>query len=73
MEKYVCLSYGVQVTGATWRAAQMMHVASSRRPCGDEANDGQVKATGYIEFFYPNFTVFIVLDPSGILVFWLGL
>jgi hypothetical protein len=47
----------------------MVHVASSRRSRGVEAEDGWVHALGWIELFYPNFVVFIVLDTKGILVF----
>jgi hypothetical protein len=50
--------------GVTW----MMHVASSRRSCGDEAEDGRVDATGCIGLLYPNFVVFIVLGHKGNLV-----
>jgi hypothetical protein len=51
----------------------MVHVTSSWRSCGDEAEDGHVDAIGCIGLFYPNFVIFIVLGPKGILVFWLGL
>jgi hypothetical protein len=50
----------------------MVHVASLWRSRGDEAEDRWVDATGYIGLFDPNFAVFIVLGPRGILVFWLG-
>jgi hypothetical protein len=43
--------------GAVW----MVHVASSRRSCGEEAEDGWVDAMDCIRLFYPNFVVFIVL------------
>jgi hypothetical protein len=46
----------------------MMHVASSRRSRGDEAEDGRVDAMSRIGLFYPNFTVFIVLDHKDSLV-----
>jgi hypothetical protein len=39
----------------------MVHMASSWRSRGDEAEDGRVNATGCIELFYPNFVVFVVL------------
>jgi hypothetical protein len=55
--------------GATW----MVHMASSWRSHGDKVQDGRVDATGYIGRFYPNFAIFIVLGPEGILVFRLGL
>jgi hypothetical protein len=55
--------------GVTW----MVHVESSQRSRGVEAEDGRVDATDYIGFFYPNFVIFIVLGPRGILVFCLGL
>jgi hypothetical protein len=47
---------------------QMVHMASSRRSCGDEAEDGWVDVTGCIRLFYPNFVVFVVLDHKGSLV-----
>jgi hypothetical protein len=53
--------------------AQMVHVASSCRSRGDEAEDGRVDLTGCIRLFYPNFTIFIILGPKGNIVFWLGL
>jgi hypothetical protein len=55
--------------GTTW----MVHMASSRRSCGDEAEDGWVDEMGCIGVFFPNFVIFIVLHPRGILVFWWGL
>jgi hypothetical protein len=55
--------------GTTWT----MHVASWWRSREDEAEDGWVHAMGCIGLFYPNFTVFIILGPRGIIVFWLGL
>jgi hypothetical protein len=48
-------------------------MASSWRTRKDEAEDERVNATGYIGLFYPYFTIFIVLDPRGILVFLMGL
>jgi hypothetical protein len=50
----------------------MVHVASSRRSRGDEAENGWVDAMGCAGPFYPNFIIFIVLGPRGILVFCLG-
>jgi hypothetical protein len=52
---------------------RVVHVASSWRSCKDEVKDGRVDATGCIGLFYPYFTVFVVLGPRGILVFWMGL
>jgi hypothetical protein len=46
----------------------MVHVASSWRSRGDEAEDGWVVAMGCIRFFYPNFVIFIVLGHKGSLV-----
>jgi hypothetical protein len=46
----------------------MVHVASSRKPRGEEAEDGRVDATGCIRLFYPNFAIFIVLGHKGSLV-----
>jgi hypothetical protein len=47
----------------------MVHVASSRRLRGIEVGDGWVDVADYIGLFYPNFVVFTVLGPRGILVF----
>jgi hypothetical protein len=47
--------------GVAW----MVHVASSRRSCGDEAKDGWIDATGCIGIFYPNFAIFVVLGHKG--------
>jgi hypothetical protein len=52
---------------------RVVHLTSSWRSHEDEAEDGWVYGTGCIRLFYPNFTVFIVLDPKGILVFWMSL
>jgi hypothetical protein len=41
-------------------AMWMMHVVSSHRSYGDEAEDERVDVTGCIRLFYPNFTVFVV-------------
>jgi hypothetical protein len=46
----------------------MVHVSSSRRSCGDKAEDGHVDAMGCNELFYPNFVIFIVLGHMGSLV-----
>jgi hypothetical protein len=46
----------------------MVHVVSSWRSRGDEAEDGLIDVTGYIRFFYPNFAIFIVLGHKGSLV-----
>jgi hypothetical protein len=51
--------------GAAW----MVHVASSRRFCRVEAEDGWVDVTCCIGPFYSNFVIFVVLDHRGILVF----
>jgi hypothetical protein len=53
----------------TW----MVHVASSWRSRADEAENGRVDVTGCIGPFYPNFVIYVVLGPRGVLVFWLGL
>jgi hypothetical protein len=50
-----------------------VHMASSWRTRKDEVEDERVNAMGYIGLFYPYFTIFIVLDPRGILVFLMGL
>jgi hypothetical protein len=52
---------------------QMVHVVSLWRSRGVEAEDGRVDTTVCIGLFYPNFTIFIVLCPNDILVFYLGL
>jgi hypothetical protein len=46
-----------------------VYVASSRRSCGVEVEDGRVDAMGYIRPFYPKIAIFIVLGPKGIIVF----
>jgi hypothetical protein len=51
----------------------MVHVASSWRSRGSEAEDGQVNATDFIGLLFPNFAIFVVLGHMGIIVFWLGL
>jgi hypothetical protein len=49
-------------------ASRMVHVTSSWRSRGDEAEDEWVDAMGYIGPFYPNFAVFVVLGHKGNLV-----
>jgi hypothetical protein len=46
----------------------MVHVASSRRSHGYEAEDGRVDVVGCIELFYPNFVIFVILGHMGSLV-----
>jgi hypothetical protein len=53
--------------------AQMVHVASSRRSRGVQAKGGWIDVTGCIGPFYPDFAIFIVLGPEGVLVFSLDL
>jgi hypothetical protein len=48
--------------------ARMVHVASSSRSRGDEAEDGRVDAINCIRLFYPNFVIFFVLGHKGSLV-----
>jgi hypothetical protein len=55
--------------GGVW----MVHVTSLWRSREVQAEDGRVEAMDYIGPFYPNFTIFTVLCPRGISVFWLGL
>jgi hypothetical protein len=43
--------------GVVW----MVHMALSRRSCGDEAEDGRIDVMGCIRVFYLNFVVFVVL------------
>jgi hypothetical protein len=52
---------------------RVVHVASSRRSRGDEAEDGRVNVMGCIRLLYPNFVILSILDPRGILVFCLDL
>jgi hypothetical protein len=61
---------GLKTCGGT---ARMVNVASSRMLCRVEAQDRRGDAMGCIGPFYPNFAIFIVLGPSGVLVFYLGL
>jgi hypothetical protein len=46
----------------------MVHVASSRMSCEDEAEDGWVNVMSCIRLFYPNFIIFIVLGHKSNLV-----
>jgi hypothetical protein len=55
--------------GTTW----IVHLSSSWRSHEDKAEDKRVNTTGCITLFYPNFVVFVVLCPKGILIFLLGL
>jgi hypothetical protein len=48
--------------------ARMVHVTSSQKLHGDEAEYRWVDATDCIGLFYPNFIVFVVLDHKGSLV-----
>jgi hypothetical protein len=48
---------------------RVVHVAPLRRSHEDQVDDGQVDVTGCVGPFSPNFVVFIVLDPKGIVVF----
>jgi hypothetical protein len=65
----VSLTRGSQSSLKTDRgAAQMVHVESSWRSCGDEAEDGGVDVTGCIGLFYPNFAAFIILGHKCSLV-----
>jgi hypothetical protein len=47
---------------------RMVHMVSSWRLRGDEAEDGRIDATDYIRLFYINFVVFIVLGHKGSLI-----
>jgi hypothetical protein len=51
----------------------MVHIASSQRSRVDETEYGWIDTMSCIILFYPNFDVFIVLDPMEILVFCLVL
>jgi hypothetical protein len=70
VSRVMIFQFGLKTGGC---AARMVHMASSWRSHRDRAEDGRVNATGYIELFYPNFIVLIVLVPKDNLVFWLGL
>jgi hypothetical protein len=50
--------------------ARIMHVASSQRWHRGQVEHERVDATGCVRPWYPYFTDFIVLDPRGILVFF---
>jgi hypothetical protein len=56
---------------------QMVHVASSRRSCGVEAEDSPSDSVGcgavQVRWKYPSLSVVSSLGPTGIFVFWLGL
>jgi hypothetical protein len=63
----------LKTSGGTTR---MVHVTSSWRSRGVEAENGQVHTMDRIRLFYPNFVIFFVFGPRDILVilvFWLGL
>jgi hypothetical protein len=49
-------------------AVRVVHVESSQRSHGDEAEDGRVYAMCYIGLFYSNIVVFVVLGHKGTLV-----
>jgi hypothetical protein len=49
-------------------ATRMVHVSSSWRLRGDEAEDRRVNAMGCIRLFYSNFTIFVVLGHKCSLV-----
>jgi hypothetical protein len=49
--------------------AQVVHVASSRRSCGDQVKDEWVDAMSWVRPCYLYFVIFIVFYPRGILVF----
>jgi hypothetical protein len=48
--------------------AWIVHVASSGRSHGDEAEDGRVDAMGCISLFYTNLAILVVLGHKGSLV-----
>jgi hypothetical protein len=50
-------------------AARIVHVASSWRSHGAEAEDRRIDAMGYIGLFYPNFAIFIILGPGAVFSF----
>jgi hypothetical protein len=48
---------------------RVVHMAPSWRLCQVHAEDGRIDVMSYIGPCYPYFTVYIVLDPRGSLVF----
>jgi hypothetical protein len=46
----------------------MVHMVSSWRSHGDDAEDGRVNVMGCIELFNPNFAIFFGLGHKGSLV-----
>jgi hypothetical protein len=48
--------------------AQMVHVASTQRSCGDKVKNRRVNVTGCIGLVYLNFAIFMVLGHKGSLV-----
>jgi hypothetical protein len=65
------VGHALRSSGLLWleaSRARMMHVASSRRSHGDEAEDGWVDAIGCIGLFYPKFVIFFVLGHKDSLV-----
>jgi hypothetical protein len=59
--------YGLKTYGG---AAWMVHVASLWRWRRVKAENRRVNAMGCVGPFYPNFAVFFVFGPGGILVFY---
>jgi hypothetical protein len=55
-------------TKLTEEGRRVVHVASSQRSRGDEAEDGRVDAIGYIKLFHSNFTIFVVFGHKSSLV-----
>jgi hypothetical protein len=60
------LSFALRLAEARLR---VVHVASLRRLCREEAEDRRVDATGCVGPFYPKIDVSSVLCPRGIVVF----
>jgi hypothetical protein len=51
-------------------ATRIVYVASSRMSREDQAEDGWIDVTDCIRLCYPYFSVFIVLGPRDIFIFY---
>jgi hypothetical protein len=75
--KHVGLEFSSFASKLTKERRQVMHVASSWRSRGSEAENGRFDGVGCgvveIKSKYPSLTVISFLACRGILVFWLDL
>jgi hypothetical protein len=71
--KQVGLGFPSLISRLVEARLRVVHVASSRRSCGVEAEDGQVDTMGNIGPFYPKIVIFNILGSNGVFVFFLGL